>query len=164
MAAVKSDETTSDLEARRDASITSKTVKPSTRKDWSSTLWFPDDPGFKYYIRQEWLDLTTLVMMLLASYLLYKLVNPAPLRQIYFPLDIQSGQVIDSRYGYPKLDEFIGSELSAALSFGVPFAVMGLCGIFLIGNFWDTNSAVRFRFPVPIPTQIYTDLGVQPHS
>jgi hypothetical protein len=126
-------------EPTHDPPIKRKLLGLPSRRVLRSTIWFEDDPGFRSYIRQEWLDLLTLAIMLLIPLFLYNFADP--IRTQYFPL-LQGGQLLMPQYAYPYVDEFVGTELCAALSFGVPFAIMGLCGIFLIGNFWDTNSAV----------------------
>lgn len=114
--------------------------KLDSPRDWRSTIWFPDDPGFVYYMRQGWRDLLSLAILFVIPLFLHLFAHP--LTPKYFPLE-RAG--LAPQYMYPLLPEYITTTVSAILSFGVPFAVMGLCSIFLIGDFWDCNSAVRRR-------------------
>jgi hypothetical protein len=121
-------------------SIDATLPRPKTSKTWQSTIWFADDPGFVPYIRQEWLNLLTIATLLLIPLFLHNFAHP--LGTHYFPLQ-QGGQLLAPQYAYPLRDEYINTPVSAIISFVIPFAFIGLCCIFLIGNFWDSNSAVR---------------------
>jgi hypothetical protein len=102
--------------------------------------WFPDDPGPKKWIRAEWPELALIALLLITPLLISRLARP--LTTPYFPLLHPDGSLMAPQYAYPKRTEFITTAVSAVLAFVIPFIVMGLISMFLIGSFWDNNSAV----------------------
>jgi hypothetical protein len=115
--------------------------KPQFVRDWRSTLWFPDDPGFVTFLKREWPDLLTIAILLIIPLILINVAHPAP--PLYFALEY-GGHMVYPQYAYPLMDEYITTTVSTIISFGVPFIVIGLLSQFLIGNFWDCARAVCF--------------------
>jgi hypothetical protein len=111
-----------------------QSVDTAVEPGWRSKLWFEDSPPFKVYIRSEWKDLLITVSLLILSLMLYVYARPPPTH--HFLLD-------QEKYSHPLLTEFITTEVAVAMSFGVSFLVMMLCGISLQSGYWDTHSAVR---------------------
>jgi hypothetical protein len=136
------DGTVADPEPRRNLPTDPKTKSEIPSQRFKERFWFTDDPGFKAFIREAWPDLITMAVCFGVAAAIYAWAKP--LTPEYFLLS-------QSQYAHPKLDEYITTTVSAVISFGVPFIFIGLCGIFLIGSFWDTNSAVSTpSFPLII--------------
>lgn len=133
----------SDPKPRRSSAPKADLVKPKQPEYsfWRDTIWYRDDPGLKTWFRSEWRDLLPLLLFILIP--LSMSLWAKPLTPKYFPLPPVAG----SAYSYPLLPEYINTWVSAVVSFGVPFAVMGLISIFRIGSFWDCNSAVCLFIP-----------------
>ncbi|KAF2259905.1 PAP2-domain-containing protein, partial [Lojkania enalia] len=96
-------------------------------------------PPFRVFLRDNWVDLLTLLIADIGALVLWIWV-PLFTSQL-FPVR-QNGGVVWPEYAYPLRREYIPTWLSAVISFFVPFAVMGLASIFLIGSFYDANSAI----------------------
>jgi diacylglycerol diphosphate phosphatase/phosphatidate phosphatase len=104
---------------------------------------FHSRPPFTLWLRRSWLDISTQLLCLLVAELIYLFATP--LMPHYFPL-YPSVQISPwgLKHGNPYLDEYISTPVSAALSFAVPFAIMGALGLWHVRDFWESNAAVRF--------------------
>ncbi|KAF2649818.1 hypothetical protein K491DRAFT_170521 [Lophiostoma macrostomum CBS 122681] len=116
------------------------TPKKSVFERFRDNYWFPDDPGPKKWIRAEWPDLLLIGLLLIIPALISQLA--APLTTQYFPLSDNTGSLYTPKYAYPRRAEYITTLVSIVLSFALPFIIMGLISMCLIGSFWDNNSAI----------------------
>lgn len=102
---------------------------------------FRNQPPFMVWLRHSWLDVLTQLLCLLVAEMIYLFARPLMPR--YFPL---FPGVWTSPWGLahgkPYLGEYINTKISAAVSFVVPFAVMGAVGLWWVRDFWESNAAV----------------------
>ncbi|CAI6336453.1 unnamed protein product [Periconia digitata] len=93
------------------------------------------------YFKSNWLDLSTVLSCLLASFMIYLFANPLMSRE--FPLYAGIDQTdFWIKHGKHLRREYISTLVSAVVSFGVPASIILLCGILKVRNFQDTHNAL----------------------
>ncbi|KAF2194830.1 acid phosphatase/Vanadium-dependent haloperoxidase, partial [Zopfia rhizophila CBS 207.26] len=116
------------------------TRQPKKRKEKRGYLLFPDEPSFGQWFKSAWPDLLTIALSLIFALIVYLKFHPLAPR--LFPFYPVYPEQIASEFSYPLWDEYIPTWMSALISFAVPFAFIGLTSIFLVGSFWDADSAI----------------------
>jgi diacylglycerol diphosphate phosphatase/phosphatidate phosphatase len=110
---------------------------------------FHSRPPFKIWLRNNWLDIITQLLCVLAAFMLYILAPPLVPR--YFPLYAGiEHSAFGIKYGKPYMSEYITTLVSAIVSYVAPLLVMGGIGLWRSRDFADGNAAVSF------PSNLYT--------
>lgn len=96
-------------------------------------------PTFKHWLLVTWLDILTLIILLVASFLIYR-APPAGTRT--FPLTVaDTGEVVYPQFAYPYREQIIPAWLDTLLAIVVPIAFILLAQI-RVRSFWDVNNGI----------------------
>ncbi|KAF2737209.1 acid phosphatase/Vanadium-dependent haloperoxidase [Polyplosphaeria fusca] len=123
---------------------------PPKKRNKRGYLLFPDEPPFKKFLKDNWLDLITmLVCDVVASVLVFLVPLPFTHYQLFpitepqfmHPASSERGSIVNPEIAYPYLPEIISTLTSAIVCFLVPFFTMLLISVSRIRSFDDFNSA-----------------------
>ncbi|KAF2845712.1 PAP2-domain-containing protein, partial [Plenodomus tracheiphilus IPT5] len=125
----------------QDSDVESNTTIRPPRRSAPLVPGFRSRPPFRTWLRDNWLDILTILLCALAALLIYLFVSPIMPR--YFPLypGIETS-AWGRRYGQPLRPEYITTLTSALLSYLVPAAIMGAIALWGTRNFSDGNAAL----------------------
>lgn len=132
------------------ASFDPESQLKNTHSRWRDAFvpGFYNRPPFMEWLRHCWLDILTQLLCLLAAEMIYLFATPLMPR--YFPLYLGvERSEWGLKHGKPYLEEYITTQISAIISFTIPFAIMSAIGLWGVRNFWDSNAAVRVTHFVP---------------
>jgi diacylglycerol diphosphate phosphatase/phosphatidate phosphatase len=101
-------------------------------------------PSFLVFLRDNWLDIATQLLCVLAAYLLYLFCPPLMPRYFMLYPGIEHSDW-GMRHSAPYLKEYVDTTVSGVVSFVVPVAVMGAVALWGSRGFGDGNAAVSFQ-------------------
>ncbi|KXJ90739.1 phosphatidic acid phosphatase type 2/haloperoxidase [Microdochium bolleyi] len=103
-------------------------------------------PPFGQWLKVSWLDILTIIILLIISFLVYRAPSPGTRT---FPLAINSngepsnrGEVVYPQFAYPDRGQIIASWLDALLAVAIPIVAILLMNLIRIRSFWDINNGI----------------------
>lgn len=132
----------------RDADVESVAPVRPRRRGAGLLPGFHNRPPFGRWLRDNWLDIFTMILCLVAALLIYLFVPPLLPRYfaLYPGIETSSWGL---KYAQPYRHEYITTATSALVSYLVPAVIMGAIVLWGTRNFSDGNAAVSFICTLP---------------